>query len=292
MPEEKIGKLLDKFWTEHTAWKNGTGVFGGRDYIYQSDLCSKGLSHQWHLQYSVPYTEVFGYVACHVTSKPIGTGMSERVWKKVKIVDSRQHCGRMGTDAMEKQATLYGSAKMKKHRLLGKYKVYDFSDLDANLGLKEFETFEHERQLPQKRTFNAWIEDWEKELLQKRNQKAEAKLLKKYKNLLFVDDNDNKLYEVAPENLEWKGSRKERGWCVVAQPPGWKDGDDENLLQSRAISAELITLIVKYKQPANLQLEVIEKSNEDDTDTDESEEKSEEEEEEDEDEGETSKNNE
>ena len=47
---------------------------------YQTDM--KGLvdekSHVWHEKYSLPYTTVLGYVACHVTSKFCGIGPAER----------------------------------------------------------------------------------------------------------------------------------------------------------------------------------------------------------------------
>ena len=42
-----------------------------------------------------------------------------------------------------------------------------------------------------KRVFHAWVEEWEEELLKKNDVVAEAKLLDKYKDLVFIDP-DNK----------------------------------------------------------------------------------------------------
>ena len=162
----ELAQVTDAFWGEYESFKSATGVFS-MDYLWSSQLVKKGQTAMWHKQYSVPRTKYLGVVACHVTSKQVGTGMSERVWKDVRIVNSCQCCGKIGSDALEKQATLYGSAKLKKSCALGGTKIYNWADMDHNLGLEELKQVEHERPQPEKRVFNAWIEDWEKEILQR-----------------------------------------------------------------------------------------------------------------------------
>jgi len=57
------------------------------------------------------------------------------------------------------------------------------------------------------RTFRAWLEDWEKELLQVNDCVAEARILEKYKDLLIFDPDTGKNVKVWGRNLEFhKGS--------------------------------------------------------------------------------------
>jgi hypothetical protein len=39
--------------------------------------------------------------------------------------------------------------------------------------------------------FRAWVEDWEKEAIKSNDAVAEVRLLEKYKDLVFVDANEN-----------------------------------------------------------------------------------------------------
>ena len=59
----------------------------------------------------------------------------------------------------------------------------------------------HDRELLHASIFNAWIKDWESDILITRNQEDEQRLLHKYKNIRFLDDEDNKTYVIAPEML-------------------------------------------------------------------------------------------
>ena len=55
--------------------------------------------------------------------------------------------------------------------------------------------------------FRAWLEDWEKELLQVNDCVAEARILEKYKDLLIFDPDTGKNVKVWGRNLEFhKGS--------------------------------------------------------------------------------------
>ena len=229
----------------------------------------------WHKLYSLKQTKYFGRVACHVTSKCVGTGMSERSWKDIEIVCSCQRSGVMKSDTTEKQSILYGSAKMKKNQANGDCKFLNWSYMKIDLGLEQFERLEHKREGPKKRTFYAFIKDWEVKLLKKNNQAAGAKLLKKYSRIRFIDDVDSNLYEVAPENLEFTGKRKERGWSVIGQPIGYKESDGQEKLVSRFINSALFELIKKTPQNPDLHIEIL--TEEDlETDSDESEDEDEE----------------
>ena len=68
------------------------------------------------------------------------------------------------------------------------------------------------------RIFNSWIEDWESEILRTQDQENDKRLLQKYNNIRLLDDEDNKTYIIAPENLEFKGpTRINNQYCVVGQ---------------------------------------------------------------------------
>ena len=73
--------------------------------------------------------------------------------------------------------------------------------------------------------FNAWIKDLKSDILRSRYQGNEQRILQKYKNIRFLDDEDNQIYIIVPENLEFKGpTRGNNQYCVVGQPlrlEGW-----------------------------------------------------------------------
>ena len=94
------------------------------------------------------------------------------------------------------------------------------------------------------RIFNAWTEDWESDILRTRYQENEKRLLKKYKNIRFLDDEYNQTYMISPEILEFKGpTRRNEQYCVVGKPLDWRDGDNLDLMISREINYYFMLLI-------------------------------------------------
>ena len=54
------------------------------------------------------------------------------------------------------------------------------------------------------RIFRAWVEDWELEAIRKQDPVNEAKILQKYKNLVFHDwENGGVIQTIYDQNLEW-----------------------------------------------------------------------------------------
>ncbi len=75
-----------------------------------------GNSFVLHQHYSLPYTKVLGFVACHTTSKQLGIGVAERSWSDIKqIKDGKQ--SNLGGVSLEKRAILYSSARLNKARI-------------------------------------------------------------------------------------------------------------------------------------------------------------------------------
>jgi hypothetical protein len=69
--------------------------------------------HVWHTIYTQPYTQVFGYVACRVTSKPLGCGGAEQTWGAFKYLKNgkRSH---MSAEKSQQQTTVYGALSLER----------------------------------------------------------------------------------------------------------------------------------------------------------------------------------
>ena len=99
------------------------------------------------------------------------------------------------------------------------------------------------------RIFNTYIEDWESDTLRTRDQENEQLILHKYKNIRFLDDEDNQTYMIAPGNLEFKGAtRRNKQYCVVGNPPDWRDGDNLDILISRYINDDFMVIIKGFEE--------------------------------------------
>ena len=113
----------------------------------------------------------------------------------------------------------------------------------------------HDRETRHARIFNAWIKYWESDTLITRDQDNEQRLHKKYNNLMFLDDEYNHTYTIAPENLEFKGpTRSNRQFCVVIKSPDWKNGYTVDLLISIYINDDFIVLIKEAEQDPVLEV--------------------------------------
>ena len=63
------------------------------------------LSHVWYKHYSLPYTRVFGQVACYTTSQIAGTGGAEINWKAFKG-NKTGKCSKLSPEKAKKQAVV------------------------------------------------------------------------------------------------------------------------------------------------------------------------------------------
>ena len=101
-----------------------------------------------------------------------------------------------------------------------------------------------------KRIFRAWIEDWEKEDIVDNDCVAEARLLEKYKNLVFYDPDDKTTFTVGDEELEFnRGNKKQdidRGWYAICTSA---DGNEQMFAFSL-----LVELIAQTKQADGVQI--------------------------------------
>ena len=70
------------------------------------------------------------------------------------------------------------------------------------------------------RVFRAYVEEWEQVDRKKNDCVAEARILAKYKGLVFVDPDTDKTFSVNEKNMEFRRGRN-NGWFVLAS-----DNDD------------------------------------------------------------------
>ena len=92
-------------------------VFFARAHIWNVKDAKEGNSNWWHQKHSLPYTKALGFVACRVTSKTLGIGVSERSWGDVKSTNDGKRA-RLGSEKLEKQSVCYTSACLEEQRML------------------------------------------------------------------------------------------------------------------------------------------------------------------------------
>jgi hypothetical protein len=262
--DEDLGNILQKFWKEYDDFKTRRGISYQRAFIWETDEIKQGNSHLWHKLYSIPFTDVFGKVACRVCSKPLGCGPAERNWGSLKHLKSGQR-SHLSADKAQKQATVYGAASIDKARMIQAAEekngyVLESRWTDADLafahGLEDWDGGPGNvpEPLVPKRIFNAWIEDWEWDLLHHNDPVSEARLLQKYVGLRWIDPDEGRdeLTIVDHECMEYQGGRNAPGWCVI----GVRDSD--GVYEPWQIcGGDVIDLIAAYEQPAELNVEVV-----------------------------------
>ena len=204
----------------------------------------------WHNLYAKTFTKVLGLFGCQVTSNILDIRNSGRNFKDYKNFQRGQR-SHLRSDSSDKQAILYGAAKIHKNSIMGTICVYKWIDMMTGMDLDKI--VHNDREPRHARILNAWIEDWESYILRTQDQENGQCLLKKYKNIRFLDDEDNQTYMIAQENLEFKGpTRRNKQYCVVGKTLDWKDGYNLDLLISRYIVDNFMVLIKRVEQDPDL----------------------------------------
>jgi len=256
--EKEIEKKLDIFWQEWSDFHHMSGDVYSKSYIQNSTHLSTGESHLWHNQYSLPFTQVLGHVACRVTSKTLGIGASERAWAAVKHLktDKRAH---LSSRAVSKQATLFCIASIDRAQQKKKVNpertqaaMWTDADLKFDESLGKWGHVNPsipppKRLLAPRRNFKCWMEEWELEDIKRNDPVTEAKFLKKYGGLKWIDPDDAAgpiIVTAKHDVMEFQGGRNGCGWCLLAVN---EEGDEEPWQVDLALEQ-----IESYEQPPEL----------------------------------------
>ena len=142
--------------------------------------------------------------------------------------------------------------------------VYNWTNIMVDMGLDD--NVHNDRAPRHSRIFNAWIEDWESNIPRTQDQKNAQCHLQKYKNIRFFGDEENQIYIITPEILEFKGETgKGKQYFVGGKPLGWRDGDDLDLLVSRKINDDFMVIIKGVEQDLGLGVNIVHPSIHDDS---------------------------
>jgi hypothetical protein len=115
--EEQLREMaqIEKiFWQHHRQFSNKLGIYS-EPHIWMSSDVEDRPDH-WHGLYLHQQAGVFGLVASHVCSKPLGGGEAEIKWGDVK--DLKNHGrSKLGARSTEMQATLCGGYCVERAKL-------------------------------------------------------------------------------------------------------------------------------------------------------------------------------
>ena len=227
-------EIIDTFWNEFKAFQNCDRPYHELHKWAGPDVIA-GRSYLWHEKYSIPYTTVLGFVACRVTSKLCGIGPAERSWGAVKQIKTGQRSHLSG-ESTKKRTIIYVSSKVEQARIhrekmekidaVGRDAMFGDEDLAFDLHLESFGVDVATLREPAvQRVFRAYVEDWEEEDRWKNDCVAEARLLAKYKGLVFRDPDTDKTFSVYEKNMEFRRGRN-NGWFVLAVCSDQDDSED------------------------------------------------------------------
>jgi hypothetical protein len=181
--------IVDTFWNKFKAFQSCSEPFHHPSRWATQDV-SSGRSHLWHEKYSLDYTQVLGYVSCHVCSKQCGIGPAERAWAAVKTFkrDKKSHLGGKST---KKRSVMYITAKQQEARLKlaqnkkldakGHTAIFGDDDINFDLQLEKWDVDSDALKEPEVQfVFQAWVEDWKEEIRRMNDVVIESRLLQKY----------------------------------------------------------------------------------------------------------------
>jgi hypothetical protein len=171
-----------------------------------------------------------------VTSKLCGIGPAERSWGGVKQIKTGQRSHLSG-ESTEKRSIIYISSKVEQARIYrdkmekidatGRDAMFGDEDIAFDLHLEQFGVNTAAlRQPVVQRIFRAFVEEWEQEARKKNDCVSEARLLAKYKGLVFVDPDTRKTYSVYDKNMEFRRGRG-NGWFVLGVSAEQNTDDDD-----------------------------------------------------------------
>jgi hypothetical protein len=267
---DALGQIIQTFWHEFDDFQTRHGRSYSRPWIWDTDEIKNGEDHVWHKIYSVPFTTVFGRVACRVCSKPLGCGLAERNWGALKHLKTGKRSHLSG-DKAQKQATIFGAACIDRARAMEAAEDFNGiiletrwtdADITTQMGLENWDVVpgnlpileppeqptEQPIAMGPRRVFKAWLEDWEFKAMHNNDVVVEAKFLQKYGGLRWIDLECG--YELECEGVRFYGGRVKAGWALVAKR--LHDGKIDTWTCDLAVDE-----IAEFEQPREMNVEVV-----------------------------------
>jgi hypothetical protein len=241
-------EIVDTFWNEFKAFQCCMEPSHHPSQWATPDV-SSGRSHIWHEKYSLPYTQVLGYVACCVTSKLCGIGPAERGWAAVKTVKNLKKY-HLGSESTEKRSVIYITAKQQEASLnlaqnekldaKGPNAMFCDDNINFDLQLEMWDVDPDGLKEPEvQRVFQLWVEDWEEDTRMTNDAVAEARLIQKYKRLVFHDSDIGTTFLIYDQNMEFRQGRG-NGWFLLAVSANDEGNEEEMETFLLELACELI----------------------------------------------------
>ena len=242
--KENLDVNVTAFMEQFQHFRDKRGVYSDPS-IWTSNLAVTGQSHLWHKLNSWSENFQLGHVACRVTSKGLGIGPCERQWGDVKQMCSGKRSA-ISSERLEKQAVLFGNHSICRARI--KRNIYGndhvwgpddlakenlFAEMDECDSVSEELLPVHPRDITRthfthdsfRRTFAAYQEDWEQKCIDTKSPENERSLLKKHRNLRYVDPENQEAHLICDNKLRWvhqkNGSSKKtdcKGYALIIIP--------------------------------------------------------------------------
>ena len=250
-------QMLNELNSELQQFQDKSGLYANRPHIHKLEDINNNKSWQWHRMHS-QHTKWLWKLAMRCCGKILGIGSAERTWHIVKLCKSgkRAHLSSKATDM---QSTIFGNWATTKanarRQLLASKSIFtdtwveeDFEKV--SFGLYGIDSDELNKKVSSKpvRTFKAYKETWEKELLKKDDVVVQARFAAKYAGLVWEDPDNKMLLNRAANDLVFNSVRgHDRGWMVVGLFPTY---DPRNVrscdFDHWRINHELFGLIYEY----------------------------------------------
>ena len=142
------------------------------------------------------------------------------------------------------------------------HRLFTREEAEFNLGLDKYGVV-RDMGADDSIVFKCFEEDWEEVARTNKKGTNEFRLLQKYKEVRFYDEDEDQIYEICPSNLEWvkklKGDATTPCYMVLAKPvkDGDEEGDDEVELEGYRINSALYGMIEDPRSghPENFKIE-------------------------------------
>ena len=136
---------------------------------------------------------------------------------------------------MKKQATIFGATCIEQAQIRKSLKSNDSTLIPYRFLSDEdfddmFDMLKQEKEPSKKsaREFLNWEEEWEIEVIRKRDPVNDARLLKKYDGLKLFDVDNNMIHAIDDKSLTWTKLRKDGGgYCCVTYNENYEEDDSK-----------------------------------------------------------------